>query len=158
MTASNTQIDEATAESLHAEHDRLIEHVEHIRVAALELPSLSPEERRQVLNRIVAFLQGDLSAHAESEEQSLYPRIAGVLGDPRVTAPMLYDHAAIRQLTARLGQASVHDVPLLQELLYGLHALITLHFDKEEELILPLLESHQTGGNSIKSRNGYGDD
>jgi iron-sulfur cluster repair protein YtfE (RIC family) len=53
---------------------------------------------------------------------------------------MVYDHDAIRQLTARIQEASNHDVSPLQELLYGLHALITVHFRKEEELYLPLLE------------------
>jgi hypothetical protein len=39
---------------------------------------------------------------------------------------MVYDHAATRQLTARLQEAGNDDVSLLQELLYGLHALITV--------------------------------
>jgi iron-sulfur cluster repair protein YtfE (RIC family) len=37
-------------------------------------------------------------------------------------------------------------VSLLQELLYGLHALITVHFRKEDELYLPLLERKQAKG------------
>lgn len=53
---------------------------------------------------------------------------------------MLSDEAAIRRLTARLQEAGGRDVPLLQELLYGLHALIPFGFRKEEELYLPLLE------------------
>ena len=53
---------------------------------------------------------------------------------------MVYDHLAIRRLTDELGDASIHDVPRLQELLYGLHALITVHFQMEEGLYLPLLE------------------
>jgi hemerythrin-like domain-containing protein len=126
------------------EHERLLDHVEHVRVAALELPALSPEERRGVLDRIIDFLRYDLGAHAESEERALYPHVARLLGDPRATETMAYDHSAIRQLTARLAEASIHDVPLLQELLYGLHALITLHFRKEEELYVPLLEGESS--------------
>jgi hypothetical protein len=72
--------------------------------------------------------------------------VARLLGDPRVTQPMVYDHDAIRQLTARLQDAGNQDVPLLQELLYGLHALITVHFRKEDELYLPLLEREQAKG------------
>jgi len=72
------------------EHERLLGHAEHLRVAALELPALSNEERRELLDRIL--------------------------------------------------DASIHDVPRLQELLYGLHALITVHFQMEEGLYLPLLE------------------
>lgn len=134
-----TVLETPSTETLEAEHERLLDHVEHIRVAALELPSLSNEERHELLERILFFLRGELAGHAEAEERALYPHVARVLGNPRATATMEYDHAAIRQLTDRLAEASVHDVPLLQELLYGLHALITIHFRKEEELYLPLL-------------------
>lgn len=158
MSTSETPITQKGAESLHAEHERLLDHVEHIRVAALELPSLSPEERREILGRILDFLQSDLATHAENEEHSLYPWIAGLLGDPRATAPMVYDHETIRHLTARLKEASVNDVPLLQELLYGLHALITLHFRKEEELYQPLLDADRADEPIIGRRNGYGGD
>jgi Hemerythrin HHE cation binding domain len=72
--------------------------------------------------------------------------VARLLGDPRATKPMVHDHDAIRQLTARLQEADNQDVSLLQELLYGLHALITVHFRKEEELYLPLLEREQAKG------------
>ena len=71
--STRTSTDETVAESLHAEHERLLYHVEHIRVAALELPSLSPEERRELLDHILNFLQGELVANAESEEHNLYP-------------------------------------------------------------------------------------
>ena len=141
--------------SLLAEHEPLLDHVEHIRIAALELPSLSPEERRELLDRILDFLQGKLATHAEHEELTLYPWIADLLGDPRATAPMTYDHDAIRRLTVSLKETSVREVPLLQELLHGLHALIVLHFRKEEELYQPLLDANEAA--SIKRRNGHGD-
>ena len=37
----------------------------------------------------------------------------------------------------------VHETATLQELLYGTHAVITVHFRKEDELYLPLLEREQ---------------
>lgn len=155
MPPPRPPITEPGVESLLAEHEPLLDHVEHIRIAALELPSLSPEERRELLGRILDFLQGKLATHAEHEERTLYPWIADLLGDPRATAPMTYDHDAIRRLTARLKDTSVHEVPLMLEL-YGLHALIVLHFRKEEELYQPLLDANEAG--TIKRRNGYGDD
>jgi hypothetical protein len=48
-------------------------------------------------------------------------------------------------VTARLQEADNQEVSLLQELLYGLHALITVHF-QEEELYLPLLEREHAKG------------
>ena len=156
MITTAIPIEMTTVEAL-AERERLLDEVEHIRVAALELPSLTPEERREVVDRIVDFLQGDLSAHADTEERRFYPFVADALGDWRVAAPMLYDHHAIQKATARLKQTSVHDVPRLQELLYGLHAVITLHFEKEGELYRPFphggsVEHH------VRRRNGHGDD
>jgi hemerythrin len=53
---------------------------------------------------------------------------------------MLYDHRAICERVDELASASIDDVARLQELLYGLHALIEVHFRKEEELYLPLVE------------------
>jgi iron-sulfur cluster repair protein YtfE (RIC family) len=40
-----------------------------------------------------------------------------------------------------LGETETTDIARLQELLYGLHALITVHFEKEEEIYLPLLDA-----------------
>jgi iron-sulfur cluster repair protein YtfE (RIC family) len=140
VNTATPQMDRPKTATLRAEHERLLDHVEHIRVAALELPALSGEERRELVDRIISLLRNDLAAHAESEKRGLYPYLGRLLGDPQATAPMAYDHDAIARLTTRLTQAGVHDVPLLQELLYSLHALINLHFRKEEDLYLPLLE------------------
>jgi hypothetical protein len=40
----------------------------------------------------------------------------------------------------KLEATDEDDVERLQELLYGLYALITVHFWKEDQLYLPLLE------------------
>jgi hypothetical protein len=53
---------------------------------------------------------------------------------------MLHDHRIIAEHIDLLAEADVADAPRLQELLYGLYALITAHFRKEEELYLPLVE------------------
>jgi hemerythrin-like domain-containing protein len=145
MTTSDVGDNAVQTRPLLAEHERLLDHVEHIRVAAIELPSPSEEERHELIERIVSFLRDDLATHAESEERDLYPHLARLLGDPRATKPMVYDHDAIRQVTARLQEADNPEVSLLQELLYGLHALITVHF-QEEELYLPLLEREHAKG------------
>jgi hypothetical protein len=36
-------------------------------------------------------------------------------------------------------------VKTLRRILYGLYALVKVHFAKEEEIYLPLLETHLTG-------------
>ena len=51
---------------------------------------------------------------------------------------MSRDHAAIGE---RIEALEAVDTATLEELLYGLHALITVHFAKEEDVCLPILES-----------------
>lgn len=122
------------------DHEELREHVEHARFAAREIPRLSVDERAQLVGRVLDFVRGTLVPHAEAEERVLYPEVAKILGSPQATAPMIADHRAIRELAADLAEADDEDGDRLQELLYGLHALVAAHFRKEEELYLPLLD------------------
>lgn len=128
-------------ETLHEEHKHLAEHVEHMRLAARELPELSPEERSQLLARILDFLHGTLIPHAEAEERGLYQGVGRLLGSEQATAPMVFDHRAICERVDELAGTPLDDVDRLQELLYGLYALIEVHFRKEEELYLPLVDA-----------------
>lgn len=123
------------------EHEQLLGHVEHLREAAREVPRLSPEERAAVIERILAFLRGTLIPHAEAEEHVLFPEVARLVGHPEATASMTLEHAAIRARTDALADADPSDVSSLQELLYGLQALITVHFSKEEDIYLPLIDA-----------------
>jgi hemerythrin-like domain-containing protein len=138
--------DAVKTRQLLVEHERLLDHVAHIRVAAIELRSLSDEERHELIERIVSFLRDDLAPHAVARRaRPLSTRGAPARRSARDPADDLRPRCD-RQLTARLQDAGNQDVPLLQELLYGLHALITVHFRKEDELYLPLLEREQAKG------------
>ena len=128
------------ADTVRREHAELLGHVDHIRLAARELPELSIEERQAVVGRVLDFLRYTLVPHAEVEERVLYIAVGELLGSQDATAPMTADHEAIRVLLERLEETELAETALLQELLYGLHALITTHFLKEEELYLPLLD------------------
>ena len=128
------------ADTVRHEHAQLLGHVDHIRLAARQLPELSIEEREAVVGRVLDFLRHTLIPHAEVEERVLYIAVGELLGSQDATAPMTADHEAIRVLLERLEETDLAETALLQELLYGLHALITTHFHKEEELYLPLLD------------------
>jgi hypothetical protein len=134
---------------LRTEHEALLEHVEHIRLAAREMPALVLEERALVRQRILEFLEETLLPHAQLEERELYPRVARILGHPDATAPMIADHVAVRERASELARADLGDAGTLQELLYGLHALIGTHFWKEETLYLPLLGEHAEQASEI---------
>jgi iron-sulfur cluster repair protein YtfE (RIC family) len=58
---------------------------------------------------------------------------------------MVHDHEAIVTRIERLERAEPADADTLQELLYGLHALISTHFRKEEDLQLPAFDAAPPG-------------
>jgi iron-sulfur cluster repair protein YtfE (RIC family) len=128
-------------EAFREEHRHLLVHVGQIRVAAGEVGDLAIEEREVVVGRVLDFLRNTLLPHAEWEEQVLYTAVGELLGDAQATAIMSRDHVAIGRMVEALAETDFGDIARLQELLYGLHALITVHFEKEEEIYLPLLDA-----------------
>jgi iron-sulfur cluster repair protein YtfE (RIC family) len=127
-------------ETVREGHFKLRHDVDHIRLAAKVLPTASAEERHVIVGRILDYLRGTVLPHAAEEERSLYPVVGEILGNPEATRTMIHDHLAIRARVIELAATDENDVDRLQELLYGLYALITVHFWKEDQLYLPLLE------------------
>ena len=128
-------------EPFRREHAELHAHIEHIGQAAREVARLDAAEREALVGRIVDFLKGTLVPHAKAEEEVLYPEWAKLVGFDGAAVPMVHDHEAIVARIERLEQADADDVDTLQELLYGLYALINVHFDKEEEIQLPAFDA-----------------
>lgn len=91
-----------------------------------------------------------LVPHEEAEEAELYPALARTLGGGEAVAPMSRAHAEIGRLTRRLqvhldalDAGAVLDPGRRQDLLaclYGLHALLLLHYLQEEESYFALAE------------------
>lgn len=128
-------------EPFRQEHEELLSHLEHIALAAREVARLGSAERGVVVGRIVDFLRGTLVPHAKAEEEVLYPEWAKLVGFADAAVPMVHDHDAIVARIDRLERASLDDVDTLQELLYGLYALISVHFRKEEDIQLPAFDA-----------------
>jgi iron-sulfur cluster repair protein YtfE (RIC family) len=127
-------------EPFRQEHAELLGHLEHMRQAARELPRLSKDERALLVGRVLDFLRGTLLPHARAEEEVLYPEWARLVGFEDAAVPMVHDHEAIAARVDALAAAEPGDVDTLQELLYGLFALIGVHFRKEEDLQLPVFD------------------
>jgi hypothetical protein len=151
--ASNVSLVRPT-EPFRREHAELLEHIEHLAVAAREMPGLSEVERDSLRGRILSFLQGTLIPHARAEETVLYPEWAELVGFADAAMPMVHDHETIVAWIEELASASVSDVDRLQELLYGLYALISVHFRKEEDLQLPVFDSHPEAAERVLARMG----
>jgi len=136
-------------EPLREEHRELLPHLEALREAGGLLSGGDPAAFRAKLDEAYAFLSGHLLAHATAEERALYPVVARVMGADMATNTMSRDHVEIAQLTEQLGAARDRlnggapdeaATTELRELLYGLYAMVKLHFAKEEEIYLPLLD------------------
>ena len=133
-----------------SEHDELRDTIDVLREAADRLVSGADQSTLDSLVRVQSFLNERILPHEQSEENRLYPALAKPLGGREATAPMSRAHAEIRRLSDRIGthlavaQASrgvqPDQVDDLLACLYGLHAVLRLHFLQEEENYFTLAE------------------
>ncbi|GIV00643.1 MAG: hypothetical protein KatS3mg014_2258 [Actinomycetota bacterium] len=137
------------AEEIRGEHRELLPHLDHLDAladAAMELPE---DELRERLAAALDFLRNVLLPHAGAEEAALYPAVERVLrATGGGTRTMSEDHRAIGELIEELGElAGREPAPrrALQRALDRLAALVRVHFGKEEDVYLPLLERLDAG-------------
>lgn len=135
---------------LRDEHKELLPHIETLATLADSVGKLAPGLLRKRVDEAHGFLAHHLIAHAQAEDRALYPVVAKLMGAPEATATMSRDHVEVGRLTAELAAlrsqlsgATVSDVQAkaLRRILYGLYALVKVHFAKEEEIYLPLLDA-----------------
>ena len=127
-------------EPLLRRHESLRPKVERVAEVARDLPLMELEERRAAVTEIVGFLGGELRLHAEAEENWLYPEIALQLRHPFSLAGMAFDHKLLAEQIEALQGADIEDTAALQEVLFGIYTTLDVHFRKEEEVYLPMLE------------------
>ncbi|HEX6581903.1 MAG TPA: hemerythrin domain-containing protein [Actinomycetota bacterium] len=139
----------STMQPLRDEHEELLPHIEAIRTVADGVGSVSLQELRPQIADVSEFLRDHLIPHAKAEEAVLYPEVERAMAAPRATAPMARDHVEVAALTAELGEIEARidgedgsNTMLIdaRRVLYGLYALVKLHFTEEEEIYVPILE------------------
>ncbi len=142
-------------QSLREEHKELMPHIEMLRTVADAIGTMPIDTLRQRVYEVYMFLEHHLLPHAQAEEWALYPRVGTLMGAAGATATMSRDHVEIGWLTEELAslrmQLSEKSVSESQEkalrrVLYSLYAIVKLHFAKEEEIYLPLLDARLTPG------------
>jgi len=124
------------------EHREFVPWLARIRTVADRLESYSPVEARDELQQIRWFLTERLPQHEEEEEAAVYPVVSRLMGGEDSMGTMARAHLEIDHLS-RVFVHLVDDVPLegpaaedlvdLRRVLYGLHAILRLHFAQEEE-------------------------
>ncbi|VEG56554.1 heavy metal translocating P-type ATPase [Mycolicibacterium aurum] len=131
------------------EHDELRDAVLLLRDAA-DLVVAGDPHALAVLTKAHTFLRDQLLPHESAEESELYPALARPLGGGETTATMSRAHAEIQRLSDRIathvdlatsgGGIQQEQVDDLLACLYGLFAVVQLHFLQEEENYFTLAE------------------
>ena len=103
---------------------------------------MPPDEARLELDEIRTFLVERLPQHEEEEEAAVYPVVAKLMGGEDPMASMARAHQEIDHLSRVFAQLledippegpTAEDLMDLRRVLYGLHAILRLHFAQEEE-------------------------
>ncbi len=135
---------------LRDEHKELYPQVEMLRLAGDAVYESLTTSAHAKIEEAYYFLTHQLLPHAQAEEAALYPTVQKVMGASEATDTMSRDHLEVQRLTEELDSLRVHRSQLsittlqaqaLRRVLYGLYAVVKLHFAKEEEVYLPLLDA-----------------
>ncbi len=131
------------ADALRTEHNQMLPLLDRIEAAARLVSGPDPDSARAELEAVAGLLRRELLPHEREDESHLYPQLAGVLAGPDPLAAMSRTHREIFHL-ARLYSRMLEDLPEgplpdfelthLRRLLYGLVAILRLHFAQEEEI------------------------
>ncbi len=131
------------AQSLASSHRSLRPRVGELAALAVQLEALPGSEARARLEQVRDMLEKDLLPHESEEQRTAYPLIEKILQGENPTGPLIQTHNEIRRLSRLFGRhveqlpptgPASEDLRDLRRLLYGLHAILTLHFAQEDEL------------------------
>ena len=145
---SATQAFEAIRAFGEHEHRDLAWGLGRIHEAGSSIGTGTHVETRHAIRDIVAWAAMTLEPHIAWEEAWLYPQIELLTRTPWSTRAARFDHRQIAAFVARLrvGEATAAHAltpATANELrcdLFGLEALLRAHIDREEQLLLPVLD------------------
>ncbi|OXM45437.1 heavy metal translocating P-type ATPase [Amycolatopsis alba] len=128
------------------EHEALLPARSAVRRAADALAEGGGPGVEDAVRHAYRLLEDRLLPHELAEEEQLYPALAEVLGGPEGTMTMSLEHAEIERLVRRLRRhldeapdgIQADQIDDLRATLYGLDAILTLHFAQEEEAYFTL--------------------
>jgi high-affinity K+ transport system ATPase subunit B len=141
-----TADDAARSSRFSREHATIWADIGQLRTAADALGAVAPHEAMSGVRRAHQLLVNEIGPHEKAEQEQLYPVMDRLLGS-QATATMSRTHTEIAHQTRRLGQLiddigasppDAADLADLRALLYGLHAILSLHTAQEDESYLTL--------------------
>lgn len=147
-----TPDDAAVAGRFSAEHTVLRPRLETIRAAADAIGVAPDGEAIGEARAVQRWLAEEVVPHERAEEAELFPILARILGGEDRTSTMSRAHSEIAHLVRKLGRvlADCGDRPgpedraEVRRLLYGLYAVLELHFAQEDESYLSVADEPLT--------------
>ncbi|WP_277620457.1 heavy metal translocating P-type ATPase [Chromobacterium sphagni] len=133
-------------QALREQHQQLEPLLAQLSDLARALPTMKPDQQVQALQALNGLLRNELMPHEQADEQELYPAVSSLLGGDDPLAALSRSHQEIFRGIHRLSrlfdplqnpipEAAMQDI---QRTLYGLEAVLRLHFAQENELFSSL--------------------
>jgi soluble P-type ATPase len=140
--------DAKLARRFSAQHRALRPDLDSVRDAADAIGAVPDADAVALAVKVHRLLVDEVWSHELEEGTELYPMLARVLGGTDRTATMSRAHVEIAHLIRKLGNVlddldtppDGDDLVELRRLLYGLHAVLQLHFAQEDESYLSLAD------------------
>jgi len=139
--------DVALMRRFQGEHLAIRADLDQVRLAAEALDFVGQTDAMARVRTVHRRLVEEVEPHEQAEENLLYPALGQVLGGSDPTGTMSRAHVEIAHRIRRLGQVIEEigpdepdevDIVELRRILYGLHAILELHTDQEDESYLSL--------------------
>ena len=149
MTTTATEGQAMIRSFLEHEHDELATGLNQLHELAEDLSRLSVERMLHRVSTTIEWLDGTVVPHMTWEERWLFPQIDDRARTPWATRLVRFDHQQITEQIDRLHAHRVHlehgpSSEAIVEVrcdLYALEALVRACLEREERVLLPLLES-----------------
>jgi heavy metal translocating P-type ATPase len=131
------------------EHTTLRPDLDRLRAAADQIGTTPTAAMVATLRSVQRFLVDELLPHEQAEDAQLYPVFDRILGGSDATGTMSRAHVEIAHHIRRIGHLiddlgttapDPEDLNELRRSLYGLHAILVLHFAQEDEGYLSLVD------------------
>ena len=137
------------------EHATLRPDLDLLRRTADQIGEAPTAEVLEALDTVQRFLVDELLPHEQAEDTQLYPVFDRILGGSDPTGTMSRAHVEIAHHIRRIAHLiddldpatpDPEDLIELRRSLYGLHAILVLHFAQEDEGYLSLIAQPEQAG------------
>ncbi len=148
---SGPKLPAALSARLRSEHAELMPRLDEVARVADRLHVLEPGEALADLQRIDALIQHEVIPHERADDLEIYPILAEIIGGEDPMATMSLTHGEIfrlagvfhRQVADAAEDPEALDLFDVRRTMYGLHAILRLHFAQEEELYQSLDDTYR---------------